>query len=128
MKYEYDTERYLKQISNSNAYFNTFLSRSTLAAGILSLDPDEVDTQEPHDSDEMYYILNGNGFLRINKTDYSVKSGKAFFVPKNTEHYFFGNTNAAKFLLTSQINGRPTAKPNYLAGRNNFYQCRLSGF
>ena len=92
MKYEYDTERYLKQISNSNAYFNTFLSRSTLAAGILSLDPDEVDTQEPHDSDEMYYVLDGNGFLRINKTDYSIKSGKVFFVPKNVEHYFFGNT------------------------------------
>ena len=92
MKYEYDTEKYLKQISNSNSYFNTFLSRSTLAAGILSLDPSEDDTQEPHDSDEMYYILNGNGFLRINKTDYTIKPGKAFFVPKNMDHYFFGNT------------------------------------
>ena len=92
MKYEYDTEKYLKQISNSNSYFNTFLSRSTLAAGILSLDPSEDDTQEPHDSDEMYYILNGNGFLRINKIDYTIKPGKAFFVPKNVEHCFFGNT------------------------------------
>ena len=88
MKYEYDTERYLKQISNSNSYFNTFLNKSTLAAGILSLAPDETDIQQPHDSDEMYYILNGNGFLRINKTDYTIKPGKAFFVPKNMDHYF----------------------------------------
>ena len=92
MKYEYDTEIYLKQISNSNSYFNTFLHRDSLAAGVLSLEPGGDDTQEPHDSDEMYYVLNGNGFLRINKTDYAIKPGKAFFVPKNVEHCFFGNT------------------------------------
>ena len=63
-----------------------------MAAGVLSLEPGEDDTQEPHDSDEMYYVLNGNGFLRINKTDYAIKPGKAFFVPKNVEHCFFGNT------------------------------------
>ena len=40
----------------------------------------------------MYYVLKGNGLLRINKNDYKLKPGKAFFVPKNTKHYFFGNT------------------------------------
>ena len=92
MKYEYDTDSYLKQISNSNSYFHTFLDKESLAAGILSLEPGEDDTQEPHESDEMYYVLKGNGFLRINKRDYTVKPGKAFFVTKNTQHYFFGNT------------------------------------
>ena len=28
----------------------------------------------------------------FNKNDYSVKSGKVFFVPKNVDHNFFGNT------------------------------------
>ena len=92
MKYEYDIATYLKQISNSNSYFNTFLNRNSLAAGILSLEPGGDDTQEPHDSDEMYYVLSGNGFLRISKIDYTLKPGKAFFVPKNVEHCFFGNT------------------------------------
>ena len=92
MKYEYDTDSYLKQISNSNSYFHTFLDKESLAAGILSLEPGEEDTQEPHESDEMYYVLKGNRFLRINKRDYTVKPGKAFFVTKNTQHYFFGNT------------------------------------
>ena len=54
-----------------------------MAAGILSLEPGEEDTQEPHESDEIYYIIKGNGSLHINKNDYSVKPGKAFFVPKN---------------------------------------------
>ena len=91
MKYEYDTDAYLKQISDSNSYFNTFLDKQSLAAGILSLAPGEEDTQEPHESDEMYYVLDGDGFLKIKNKKYKLKKGKAFFVPKDTKHYFFGN-------------------------------------
>ena len=39
----------------------------------------------------MYYILDGDGFLKIKNKKYKLKKGKAFFVPKDTEHYFFGN-------------------------------------
>ena len=91
MKFEYNTIDYIRKISNSSSYFNTFLNKENLAAGLLILKPSEEDTQLPHESDEMYYILDGDGFLKIKNKNYSVKKGKAFFVPKNTEHYFFGN-------------------------------------
>jgi mannose-6-phosphate isomerase-like protein (cupin superfamily) len=91
MKFEYNTADYIRKINNSNSYFNTFLNKENLAAGLLILKPSEEDTQLPHESDEMYYILDGDGFLKIKNKDYSVKKGKAFFVPKNTKHYFFGN-------------------------------------
>ena len=92
MKYEYDTDAYLKQISNSNSYFNTFLDKKSLAAGVLSLDPGEEDTQEPHESDEMYYVLKGNGFLRINKNDYKLKeiqAGTSWVYIENLRIIFF---------------------------------------
>ena len=91
MKFEYNTTDYIRKINNSNSYFNTFLNKEKLAAGLLILKPSEEDTQLPHESDEMYYILDGDCFLKIKNKNYSVKKGKAFFVPKNTEHYFFGN-------------------------------------
>ena len=91
MKFEYNTTDYIRNINSSTSYFNTFLNKETLAAGILILKPGEEDTQLPHESDEMYYILEGDGFLKIKNKDYSIKKGKAFFVPKNTEHFFFGN-------------------------------------
>ena len=91
MKFEYNTTDYIRKINNSSSYFNTFLNKENLAAGLLILKPSEEDTQLPHESDEMYYILDGDGFLKIKNKNYSVKKGKAFFVPKNTEHYFFGN-------------------------------------
>ena len=91
MKFEYDTTDYINKINKGNSYFDTFLNKESLAAGILILKPGEEDTQLPHDSDEMYYILEGDGFLKIKNKDYVLKKGKAFFVPKDTKHYFFGN-------------------------------------
>ena len=99
MKLEFDTKEYLKEIKkNKNEYFHTFINRQSLAAGILFLKPGEKDTQEPHDSDEMYYVIRGDGFLKINKKDYPVSAGKAFFVAKDVEHYFFGNTQDLEVL------------------------------
>ena len=91
MNFEYDTTDYIRKINKGNSYFDTFLNKENLAAGILILKPGEEDTQLPHDSDEMYYILEGDGFLKIKNKDYILKKGKAFFVPKDTKHYFFGN-------------------------------------
>ncbi len=92
MNLEFDTNEYLDKIKKNNEeYFHTFINRDSLAAGILFLKPGGEDTQEPHDSDEIYYIIRGNGYLKINKKDYAVSEGKVFFVGKNVEHNFFGN-------------------------------------
>ena len=93
MKLEFDTNEYIGEIKKNNfEYFHTFINRENLAAGILLLQPGEEDTQTPHDSDELYYVIKGNGYLKINKKDYTVSDGKVFFVAKDVEHYFFGNT------------------------------------
>ena len=57
----------------------------------MFLKPGEQDTQEPHDADEIYDRISGDGFLKINKKDHPVSKGKAFFVAKNVKHHFFGN-------------------------------------
>ena len=93
LKLEFNTNEYQKEIKkNPDEYFHTFINRESLAAGILLMQPGEKDTQTPHESDEIYYIIRGNGYLKINKKDYPISEGKVFFVAKNVEHYFFGNT------------------------------------
>jgi len=91
VKLDFDTNQYIDEIRKNENYFHTFINRKTLAAGVLVLQPGEEDTQTPHDSDEVYYIIKGGGFLKINKKNYSVSEGKVFFVQKDIEHYFFGN-------------------------------------
>jgi len=91
MKAEFDIKEYVKNIPKSGAYFHTFINKENLAAGVLRLAPGEDDTQTPHDSDEIYYIIEGDGFLNISGKDYPLREGKAYFVGKKVEHKFHGN-------------------------------------
>jgi len=92
MKLDFDTKQYIDEIRKNDNYFRTFINRETLAAGVLVLQPGEEDTQTPHDFDEVYYVVKGDGFLKINKKDYPISEGKMYFVQKDVAHYFFGNT------------------------------------
>jgi len=92
LKIQFDTKEYLKDITKTNSYFHTFINRDNLAAGILRLAPGEEDTQAPHESDEIYYVVKGDGFLNIGGKDYPISEGMSYFVAKNIEHNFHGNT------------------------------------
>ncbi|MGY5148528.1 MAG: cupin domain-containing protein [Candidatus Nitrosopumilus sp. bin_68KS] len=98
MKLDYNLDSYLEKIKKSNSYFHTFINRDSLAAGILVLQPDEEDTQEPHKTDEVYYVISGDGFLKIKDKDYPVSKDKLFFVGKDAKHFFHGNSKELKVL------------------------------
>ena len=98
MKSEFDLTSYLGKIKKSSSYFYTFINKSSLAAGLLLLQPGEKDTQEPHDNDEIYYVISGDGFLKIKNKDYKISKDKIFFVEKNVDHYFHGNNKELKVL------------------------------
>jgi mannose-6-phosphate isomerase-like protein (cupin superfamily) len=91
MKLDYNVDEYIKKIKNSDDYFHAFINKQSLAAGVLVLQPGEQDTQEPHESDEVYFIMKGDGFLKIKNKDYPIEENKMYFVSKNIEHFFFGN-------------------------------------
>ena len=76
MKLVFNINEYIEKIKKSNNYFHTFINSENLAAGVLVLQPGEKDTQEPHDSDEVYFILKGDGFLKINDVDYPISENK----------------------------------------------------
>ena len=98
MKLEFDLATYVGKIKKSSSYFSTFINKDNLAVGILLLKPGEKDTQEPHDVDEVYFVISGDGFLKINDKDYPVFPDKLFFVEKNTMHHFHGNKKILKVL------------------------------
>ena len=92
MKLDFNIDEYIEKIRKGNQYFHTFINRDSLAAGVLALQTGEEDTQEPHENDEVYFILEGDGFLKIKDKDYPVSKNKMYFVAKNIEHYFHGNS------------------------------------
>lgn len=91
LKIVFDTNEYVKKIAKSDTYFHTFLNKENIAAGILRLGPGEEDTQEPHESDEVYYVVKGDGFLTIDGKEHSVSEGMSYYVAKKIPHKFHGN-------------------------------------
>ena len=98
MKLEFNLQDNLEKIKKGNSYFHTFINKDSLATGILILKPGEEDTQEPHESDEVYFIMSGNGYLKIKNKNYEILKDKLFFVEKNVPHYFHSNTKELKVL------------------------------
>ncbi len=89
----FDTEQIISKLDNSAScsYFVNFLETNTFEAGILKLDPNEEDTQGPHPVDELYFVIEGNGYIQIDKKNHQIKKGSCIFVPAKTSHNFFGN-------------------------------------
>lgn len=62
-----------------------------MAHGSMSVElyaPVDIDPQQPHAQDELYFILSGTGALTIAKTVHEFEPGTCFFVPAGTEHKF----------------------------------------
>ena len=88
----FDVNKSIDKIKKSNNYFHTFINKENMSVGVLVLQPGEKDTQEPHESDEVYFIIKGNGYLKIKNKDYEISENKMYFVEKNIPHFFYGNS------------------------------------
>ena len=87
----FELQNLVKQLEKEGGYFIDFLKVRDLEAGIIVLRPGEKDTQEPHSADELYYVIEGTGFIELGKADKPVKKGSIIFVPAGLRHKFYGN-------------------------------------
>ncbi len=71
---------------NRDDPYSVALTRGTLELGFYS--PIEVDRQEPHDQDEVYVVLQGNGRFLNGDSITEFGPGDALFVPAGVEHRF----------------------------------------
>lgn len=65
-----------------------FLRVPALSVGIYRLRAGAADLQEPHAEDEVYYVLEGRGVLRVDGEDGPVSAGDLAFVPAKADHRF----------------------------------------
>lgn len=62
------------------------MSRGTLEVGLYA--PHGADPQQPHDQDECYVILEGEGRFTMGDETVSFKPGDFLFVPAGVSHRF----------------------------------------
>jgi mannose-6-phosphate isomerase-like protein (cupin superfamily) len=58
--------------------------------GVYVLVAPEPDTQQPHEDDEVYVVLEGRGTLEVDGRSFPVTQGDALFVEAGADHRFTG--------------------------------------
>jgi mannose-6-phosphate isomerase-like protein (cupin superfamily) len=59
-----------------------------LQVGVYVLAAPEPDTQQPHEWDELYFVLEGRGTLDVEGEKHPLEEGAAAFVAARAEHRF----------------------------------------
>ena len=87
----FELQDLMSQLKKDGGYFLDFLKVRDLEAGIIVLRVGDHDTQEPHSTDELYYVIDGSGFIELGKSSHPVRKGSIVFVPAKMHHRFYGN-------------------------------------
>ena len=102
-----DTNSVLSKLDKKveNTYFLDFLHTNSFDAGLLGLNPGERDTQGPHSTDEIYFVIEGEGYIQIQDKSHWIKKGSCVFIPSKTKHHFHGNSDRLVVLYIFNNNG-----------------------
>lgn len=88
MKAVHDLKRIIEAHREAGESWAEVLRVPSLSMGIYVLGAGAVDPQEPHTEDEVYYIVEGRGMLRVGPEDHAFRPGNLLFVPARAEHRF----------------------------------------
>jgi mannose-6-phosphate isomerase-like protein (cupin superfamily) len=69
--------------------YQEFLRVPAMSAGVYVLPAGATDKQNPHNEDEIYYVVRGRAKMRLGGEERSVNAGDVIFVEKRLDHRFF---------------------------------------
>ena len=85
---KFQSENYKNSLPTKNGdYFIELLKHADASIEIYA--PNKIDNQQPHDQDEVYCIIAGNGQFQCGDDITNFKSGDLLFVPAKIPHRFF---------------------------------------
>ena len=85
----FDIEAVKARLGEAGGY-EVVHSSPGLELGVYVLVAPEPDRQQPHEDDEVYIVLEGQGVLDVEGTKVELREGHALFVPAGAEHRFSG--------------------------------------
>jgi mannose-6-phosphate isomerase-like protein (cupin superfamily) len=72
----------------SNRLYQEFVRSTDLSVGVYRLEPGSIDAQQPHNEDELYYVLSGRARFTSGQETVDVEPGLCVFVPAGEPHRF----------------------------------------
>jgi quercetin dioxygenase-like cupin family protein len=95
----FDTPDLIEQREELASPWLPFLEVSTMTMGLYVLPEDGVDHQEPHEQDEVYYVVGGRAMIEVEGESRQVKAGSVVYVKANADHRFFNIEEELKVLV-----------------------------
>lgn len=84
----FEVEALLQQRTQTSDLYMEFLRHPSLSMGLYTLPAGSRDPQEPHDQDEVYFVLEGHARLEVEGDEQPVKHGSLVYVPAGADHRF----------------------------------------
>lgn len=76
-----------------------FFMGDSLSMGLYVLPAGDVDPQQPHTEDEVYYVVSGHARFTSGDEERDVQPGMVIFVEKGAEHRFHSITENLMLLV-----------------------------
>lgn len=76
-----------------------FLRTASLSMGVYCLKAGEIDQQQPHSEDEIYYVIAGKAWFRSAGKEQAVGPGTLLYVERSLEHHFHDITEDLTVLV-----------------------------
>jgi mannose-6-phosphate isomerase-like protein (cupin superfamily) len=77
-----------ERLEAGNGGYEVVHASPGLEVGVYVLVAPEPDHQQPHEDDELYFVLDGRGVLEIEGRPVPLEQGQAVFVPAGALHQF----------------------------------------
>jgi mannose-6-phosphate isomerase-like protein (cupin superfamily) len=76
-----------ERAANDGAYLQ-FLKERNMSAGLYALDAGSTDPQQPHNEDEIYFVVSGRAAITVGMETTQVARGSVVYVPAGVAHKF----------------------------------------
>jgi mannose-6-phosphate isomerase-like protein (cupin superfamily) len=95
----FDIEAAKKRLAAGTGGYEIVHESPGLEIGVYVLVAPEPDRQQPHEDDEVYVVLEGEGTLEIEGDPLELREGHAIFVPAGAVHRFVGYEQLALLVI-----------------------------
>ena len=95
----FDVEAAKKRLAAAGGGYEVVHSSPGIEMGVYVLVAPEPDRQQPHEDDEVYVVLDGDGVLEIEGEPVELREGHGVFVPAGAEHRFLGYEQLALLVI-----------------------------
>lgn len=88
MKHFFELQQLAEQRENTDKAYLEFVRIPAMSAGVYVLPAGSTDPQNPHNEDELYYVVRGRALMRVGSEDREIGAGSVIFVEAHLEHRF----------------------------------------